>query len=83
MREDAIIVNITRDEAVFIGRDRVEQGRVAEAIRKDVERGSERRVYIRADARTLYCNVKQVIDAIHKAGLVNVNFMVEQSAGSR
>ena len=81
-REDAIIVTITRDGAVFLGRDRTEPEQIASAIHKDVERGSERKVYIRADARTMYRSVKQVLDAVHESGLVDVSFMVGQSAGS-
>ncbi len=78
MREDAMIVTIMRNGDVFFRNDRVSPDRLAEAIRVQVERGSERKVYIRADARALYRNVKQVLDAIQEAGLVNVSFLVDR-----
>jgi biopolymer transport protein ExbD/biopolymer transport protein TolR len=83
MREDAIIVTISRDGSVFVGRDKVEAERVAEHIRENLEHGSERTVYIRADARTLYHNVKQVIDAVQESKLMNVIFFVDQRRTSR
>jgi biopolymer transport protein ExbD len=78
MREDAMIVTIMRDGAVFFRNDRVSPECLADAIRKDVESGSEKRVYIRADARALYRTVKQVLDAVQQAGLVNVSFLADQ-----
>jgi biopolymer transport protein ExbD len=78
MREDAMIVTIMRDGAVFFRNDRVSPERLADALRKDVKSGSEKRVYIRADARALYRTVKQVLDAVQQAGLVNVSFLADQ-----
>jgi biopolymer transport protein TolR len=78
MREDAMIVTIMRNGDVFFRNDRVSPDRLAEAIRVQVLRGSERKVYIRADARALYRSVKQVLDAIQEAGLMNVSFLVDR-----
>src|SRR2546427_6869794 len=71
MREDAMIVTILRNGDVFFRNDRVWRDKLAGAIRVQVGRGSERKVYIRVDSRTLYRNVKQVLDEIQEAGLVN------------
>jgi biopolymer transport protein ExbD len=76
-REDAITIVIYRSGDVFLGGDLVRLERLPELIRKDVGLGSERRVYIRADARTYYRNVKQVIDAVHAAGLTEISFLAE------
>jgi hypothetical protein len=78
MREDAMIVTILRNGDVFFRNDRVWRDKLAGALRVQVERGSERKVYIRADSRTLYRNVRQVLDEIHEAGLVNVSFLVDR-----
>lgn len=78
MREDAMIVTIMRNGDVFFRNDRVLPSKLAEGIRAQVEHGSERKVYIRADSRTLYRNVKQVLDRIHEAGLVNISFLVDR-----
>ena len=78
MREDAITITIYRSGDVFVGGDLVRLERLPEWILKRVAQGSERKVYIRADARTCYRNVKQVIDAVHAAGLVEVSFLTGQ-----
>jgi biopolymer transport protein TolR len=78
MREDAMIVMIMRNGDVFFRNDRVSPERLAHALRAKVDGGSERKVYIRADARALYRNVKQVLDAVHETGLVDVSFIVDQ-----
>jgi biopolymer transport protein ExbD len=38
----------------------------------------ERKVYIKADARTRYRNVTDVLDGVRAAGLENVAFIVEK-----
>lgn len=73
-----MIVMIMRNGDVFFRNDRVWPERLAYALRAKVDGGSERKVYIRADARTLYRNVKQVLDAVHESGLVDVSFLVDQ-----
>ncbi len=78
MREDAMTVMIMRNGDVFFGNDRVSPDPLADGIRNEVERGPEHKVYIRADARTLYLNVKRVLDAVQEAGLMNVSFFAEE-----
>jgi biopolymer transport protein ExbD len=78
MREDAMSVVINRSGDVFFGRDRISPDQLAGLIRKGVDRGAERKVYIRADARSYYYTVKQVVDAVHEAGLVDVSFLADQ-----
>lgn len=73
-----MIVTIMRDGDVFFSNDRLSPERLGDALRTHVESGSEKRVYIRADGRALYRAVKQVIDAVQEAGLVNVSFLADQ-----
>jgi biopolymer transport protein ExbD len=80
-REDAITIAINRQGDIFAGNDLLRSysslpGRMRESIR----RGSEPTIYIRADARAKYRNVKDVIDEIHAAGLEKVVFLVDQRA---
>lgn len=78
VREDAITIIIYRSGDIFLGRDLVRLERIPDLIREQVASGSERKVYIRVDARTYYRTVKQVIDAVHAAGLADVSFLAEQ-----
>ncbi len=78
MREDAMVVTVERTGDVFFGNQLVRIEKMPELIRERVAGGSERRVYIRADARSHYGNVKQVVDAVHEAGLVEISLLAEQ-----
>lgn len=75
-REDAMIVNVTRDGKVYFD---TEQVRVADLSRKIADRlndhGVERRVYINADMRARWGSVKSVLDAVRTAGIVRVAFL--------
>jgi biopolymer transport protein ExbD len=75
-REDAIIVEVTRDGAIFFGNDRVPPDILHERISEAVKSGSEDAVYINADARTKYKSVKKVIDEVALSGLQSVVFLV-------
>jgi biopolymer transport protein ExbD/biopolymer transport protein TolR len=77
-REDAIVVAVQRDGRIFFGRNPASPEMLAEQIRSAVNRGSDPRVYLRADARTKYANVKQALDGIRDAGIDRVTFLVEQ-----
>ena len=82
-REDAIIVGIQRDGAVYFGNTRVSidptaPGALAPQIRKAVAEGADPRVYVRADARARYGAVKDAIDGIREAGIDRITFLVYQ-----
>src|SRR5690242_11760578 len=60
LREDAISVVITRDGRYFFHKEVLPQ-ELPKLILDAVRQGSERRVYISADARTSYADVKAVV----------------------
>jgi len=78
-REDAMVVSIFRDGKVYFGADQVIS---ADLPRKIVDRlrdrDVERKVYIKADMRARWGTVKQVLDAVHAAGLIRVAFLLDQ-----
>ena len=77
-REDAMIISIARDDKVFFRSDLVGPDQLAARIRESVGRGSEREVYIRADARARYSWVAEVLDNVRSAGVEKIGFLVEQ-----
>ena len=78
-REDAMIVTIFRDGKLFFGNNLVyPPDQLADQIRGQMPHSGERKIYIRADARTYYRNVSDVIDAIHDAGITDLAFLVDQ-----
>jgi biopolymer transport protein ExbD len=76
-KEDAINVAITRDGSLYFGHDRVPAKELPERIRRAFEHGSERKVYLKADARARYGEVKAVLDQISAAGIQDVAFITE------
>src|SRR5690349_4947754 len=51
LRYDAMVITIWRDGGIYFHNDRLPPERLADLIRGDMARGSERKVYIRADGR--------------------------------
>jgi len=77
-REDAMIVTIFRDDKVFYRSDLVRSSELPAKIRQSLNQGTEREVYIRADAEERCGWVAEVLDGIRSAGVEKIGFLVEQ-----
>ena len=73
-KEDAITVMIARDGRVYFRNYRTTLDDLPRAIEEAVRDGSERKVYVKADARARYSDVKATIDEIRLAGIREVVF---------
>jgi biopolymer transport protein TolR len=76
--EGAILVAVHRDGKVFFGQDRISPEFLPDKIRQAVRQGSERKIYIKADARARYGDVSKVLESVRSAGVENIAFLVEQ-----
>ena len=79
LREDALIVSVTRDGNVFFGNSQVQLSDLPELVLKSMNKDVERKIYLKADARAQYGGVKAVLEALKKTGIENIALMVEQS----
>jgi biopolymer transport protein ExbD len=77
-REDAMIIVIFRDDRIFFRNDRIEPDQLAARIRDSINKGSEKKVYIRADARVKYSWVAEVLDGVRSAGVEKIGFLVNE-----
>jgi len=78
-REDAMIVNVTRDGKVYFGAEQVTPADLPHKIADRLKDHSvERKVYIKADMRARWGGIKQVLDAVHTAGILRVAFLTYQ-----
>ena len=77
-REDAIRIAVTRDGGIYFGHIETRVADLPDQIRQKVRDGSERRAYLRVDARTQYGDVKTVLDAIRGGGIWSIGLVVEQ-----
>ena len=75
LREDVLRVAVTRDGRVYLGNQGVGPEDLPAHIKVGISSGAENRVYILADARGKYGDVKMVLDQIRAAGVGNVSFL--------
>jgi biopolymer transport protein ExbD len=81
-RDDAMRVTVLRDAHVFFRRNYVRCDELPILIRRAVEQGAERKIYLAADARTKYADVEVVIDQIRSSGINRVVVMSNIPAAS-
>ena len=77
LKEDAILVSITRDGNIFFRDQRVLRLELANEIREAVRSGAEKQVYLVVDARARYGDAILVLAQIRFAGIENVNFLTD------
>jgi biopolymer transport protein TolR len=75
-KEDAITVMIARDGTVYFRNYRTTPDDLPRAIAEAVRDGAERKVYVKADARARYSDVKATLDEIRLAGIREVTFLL-------
>jgi biopolymer transport protein ExbD len=79
LREDAITVVATRDGSIYFGNRRIVPQNLPGLIEKAIQQGAERRVYLKADARVKYADVKAVLDQIRYSGVQDIVFLAEEA----
>ena len=77
-KEDAIIVAIQRDGAIYLGNDRVAADQLTDKVKDKLERKSDKRVFVRADAHAKYGAVVDVVDNVRSAGVEQLGLLTEQ-----
>ncbi len=77
-KEDAMLVAVTRDGKVFFGSDVVSPDQLTNKIKDKIANKVDKTVYIKADARTKYGNVVEIVDNVRSAGVDKVGLLTEQ-----
>jgi biopolymer transport protein TolR len=75
VREDALSVAVTRDGKIYFRNTAISAEELPGKIREGLKNSAEKKVYLRADARARYVDVKQVLIEIRQAGIENVCFL--------
>ena len=76
-RDDALIVTVKRDGTIYFRQGKTVPKILPVLIQDKIKAGSEHTVYINADARTKYGNVKEVLESVRAAGIERIVFLVE------
>ena len=77
-KEDALLVAVTRDGKVFFGNDQVAPDQLTNKIKDKIANRTDKRVYVRADARAKYGAVAEVVDNVRSAGVDDLGLLTDQ-----
>ena len=82
-KEDALLVAVTRDGKIFFGSDQVTADQLTTKVKDRLSGKGDKQVFVKADARTKYGNVVEVVDDVRSAGVDQLGLLTEQrKAGS-
>jgi biopolymer transport protein ExbD/biopolymer transport protein TolR len=77
-KEDALQVAITRDNKVFFGTDPINPDDLTQKIKDRVANRTDKRVFLKADARAKFGWVVAVVDDVRAAGVDQLGLLTEQ-----
>ena len=77
-KEDALVVAINKTGEVFFGADKIAPDQLTNKIKDKLTGRVDKRVFVRADARTKYGNVVEVVDNVRAAGVDQLGLLTEQ-----
>ena len=78
-KEDAVVVAITRQGDIFLGRDMVKDPtQLTNQVKDKIAKLVDKRVYVRADARAKYKAVVEVVDNVRAAGVDDLGLITDQ-----
>lgn len=84
-KEDAIIVAITRDGQTFLspGLKKIDSSELAPTVKDLLSGRTSKMVYIKADARSKYEKVEEVVDNLRAGSVDEVGLLTEQVLDAR
>jgi len=84
-KEDAILIGITRNGEVFLspGNKRVTSDELPGKVRDLQTNKLDKTVYVKADLRSKYEKVEEVVDNLRAAGVDQLGLLTEQIQGNK
>ena len=77
-KEDAVLVAVTRDGNIFLGREQIELKDLGEEVRGMIATRVEKTVYIKSDARAKFSQVVKAVNEIRSAGVDKLGLITEK-----
>ena len=77
-KEDALLVTVTRDGQVYFGSDQIQIDNLTDKVKERLANKQDKRVYVRADMRSRFGSVVQVVDGVRAAGVDDLGLLTEQ-----
>jgi len=77
-KEDALLVSIMRDGTVYFSTDKINVDSLTGKVKDRLANRTDKRVYVKADARAHFGSVVQVVDAVRAAGVDDLGLLTDQ-----
>jgi len=77
-KEDALLVSITRDGKVYFGTEQITVDSLTTKVKDRLANRVDKRVYVKADMRTRFGGVVQVVDGVRAAGVDDLGLLTDQ-----
>src|SRR6202166_668891 len=82
-RDDAIIVGISRDGAIFLGNQKTALDQIGSLVRDRISNRVDKTVFIKSDGRAKYGDVVKLVDEVRSAGVDNVGLLTDKLEQNR
>ena len=82
-KEDAIVVAVTRDGAVYLGQNRVDPSQLGSMVRDKLADKTDKTIFVRADQRAQFKAVEDAIDEVRTAGVETVDLLTQKREGNQ
>jgi biopolymer transport protein ExbD/biopolymer transport protein TolR len=77
-KDDAVIVAVTRDGAVYLGQTKTDLGSIASQVSDLISGRLDKTVFIKSDGRAKYGDVVKLVDEVRSAGVDNVGLLTDK-----
>jgi len=77
-KEDALLVSIMLDGTVYFSTDKINVDSLTGKVKDRLTNRTDKRVYVKADARAHFGSVVQVVDAVRAAGVDDLGLLTDQ-----
>ncbi len=77
-KENAVVLAINREGRVFLGNDQIRPADLMQKIRDRIANRTDQKVFVKADARSRYGAVVEVVDIARSAGASELGLLTEQ-----
>jgi biopolymer transport protein TolR len=77
-KQDALVVAVTHDGRLYLGTDLISPAELADKVKSELATRTDKRLYVKADARTPYAHVVAVLDAVRRSGVQGLILLTDQ-----
>ena len=77
-KEDAIVVAVTRDGAIYLGQNRIDSSQLGSTVRDKLADKTDKTIFVRADRRAQFKAVEDAIDDVRTAGVDTVDLLTQK-----